>query len=50
MFVNNNIENNDSASIYYRLDINIVRPCHQALTMNNLDHYIIQMFVKENIP
>ena len=41
MFVNDNIEKKDSTSTPYRLDINLVRPCHQALTMNNLDHYII---------
>ena len=41
MFVNNNIANNDSAYTSYGLDINIARPCHGALTMNNLDHYII---------
>ena len=42
MFVNNNIANNDSAYTSCGLFINIVRLCHQELTLNNLDHYIIK--------
>ena len=41
MFVNENIAKKDSTSTSYGLDINLVRPYHQALAMNNLDHYII---------
>ena len=41
MFVNDNIAKKYSTSTPYGLDINIVRPCHRALTMNNLDNYII---------
>ena len=41
MFVNNNIAKKDSTYSSYGLDINLVSTCHQALTMNKLDHYRI---------
>ena len=41
MFVDDNTAKKYSTSTSYGPDINIVRPCHRALTMNNLDHYII---------
>ena len=41
MFVNDNIAKKDSTSKSYGLDINLARSCHRALTMKNLDHYII---------
>ena len=41
MFANDNIAKNDYASTFYKLDINIMMPCHKALTMNYLDHYIV---------
>ena len=50
MFVNDNIAKKDFIYAFYGLDINLVRPCHQALTMNKLDHYIIKRFVKDKIP
>ena len=39
MFITDNTKKKDSTSMSYRLDINLVRPCHRALTMINLDHY-----------
>ena len=50
MFVNNIITKKHIISTFYRLYINIVMACHQVLTMNNLYHYIISIFVKDNIP
>ena len=41
MFVKGNITKKDHAYTYYRLDINIMRPCHRKITVTNLEHYII---------
>ena len=41
MLVNDNIAKKYTTSTAYRIDINLVRPFHKALMMNNLDHYII---------